>query len=488
MATLNQDWLRHYPSRLRTLLAEVIRAGGAPCYVAGGAVRDWLLGIAAQDLDFAVPAGAIPLARQLAKRLGGAFVLLDAEEEAARVVWQQYCLDFTSFREQSRTIEEDLGRRDFTVNAMAVALAPDGKGLAPPYTLIDPTGGGADLAARLIRHAAPATFRRDPLRLLRAYRFQATLGFALAPATVRQIEEERALIRETATERVAYELDRLLATPVAAMVLGDMAASGLLFEVLPELQPGVGMAQPASHHLDVFAHGLRTVACVAEVGADPGRFFPQPTALIDYLADAHHRLHLAWAALFHDVGKPASFALREGRITFYNHDRTGRELFDQAADRLRFSREKRDCIGRLIAHHMWPFHLNNARLKTGITPRACLKLIKAIGAELSGLFLLAMADSLAGEGPGKPAGMEASLAELYGEVMQVYETRIRPVLGGPLLLNGHDLQALFSLPPGPLLGAMLRELEQAQVEGAVRDRQEAIAWVRRFLAAQAGEK
>ncbi|HSR37132.1 MAG TPA: hypothetical protein VLL73_08120, partial [Desulfurivibrionaceae bacterium] len=126
MATLDQDWLKRYPARLRNALAELIRAGSGPWYVTGGAVRDWLLGTAPQDLDFTVPAEAIPLARRLARRLGGAFVVLDAEEEAARVVWQGYCLDIASFREGTQTIAEDLGRRDFTINSLAVVLAADG--------------------------------------------------------------------------------------------------------------------------------------------------------------------------------------------------------------------------------------------------------------------------------------------------------------------------------------------------------------------------
>ncbi|MFZ5761586.1 MAG: CCA tRNA nucleotidyltransferase [Thermodesulfobacteriota bacterium] len=489
MTTLEQDWLRHYPSRLRAALGEVVAASGAPWYVAGGAVRDWLLGNAARDLDFTVPAGAVSLARRLAKGLGGAFVLLDAEEEAARVVWQGYTLDLASFREGSRTIEEDLTRRDFTINALAVAMAPAEGALAPPYALIDPSGGVADLAARLIRHPAAAAFRRDPLRLLRAYRFQATLGFALAPETARQIEAEREFIRRSAPERIAYELDRILAAAAgAAPVLEGMAASGLLFEVLPELRPGVGMAQPSSHHLDVFGHGLRAVACLAEICAEPGRFFRDPSPLVAYLADARRRLHLAWAALLHDVGKPVRFALRDGRITFYNHDHAGREISDQVALRLRFSRERRERVGRLIGHHMWPFHLSNARRKNPLTPRACLRLIRAIGDDLPGLFLLAMADSLAGEGPGKPADTEAALADLYNEVLVVYEARVRPVLSGPPLLTGHDLQALFGLAPGPRLGILLRGLEGARVAGTVRNRDEAVAWVRRELAILGGEK
>lgn len=488
-ASLEQDWLATYPDTLRAALAAVVRGSDQPFYVAGGAVRDWVLGRAPRDLDLTVARQAIPLARDLAHSLGAAFVLLDEREGAARVVWQGYTIDFSQFRDGALTIADDLIKRDFTVNALAVAVAGDGAGLLAPYSIIDPAGGLADLAAGLIRVPAPESFRRDPLRLLRAFRFQACMGFVIEPDTARQIVVECREIQRAAAERIACELDLIMAAPGAAIVVEAMAASGLLFAVLPELRAGVGMEQPASHHLDVFRHGLRTLECLEDVTRDPGCFFPgQKSLLVSYLADEGRVLALKWAALFHDVGKPVSFAMRQGRITFYNHDRSGRSLFDGVARRLRFSRQKNERIGRLIAHHMWPFHLNNARRKTGITARACLRLVKSIGNDLPGLFLLAMADSLAGAGVGKPSGMEASLAELYQEVAALYDQRIKPVLASPLLLNGHDLRNVFGLTPGPLFRRLLDELEKAQVEWAVRSREQAIHWVERYLADHPGEK
>ncbi|HWH72256.1 MAG TPA: hypothetical protein VNT26_23035, partial [Candidatus Sulfotelmatobacter sp.] len=142
-----------------------------------------------------------------------------------------------------------------------------------------------------------------------------------------------------------------------------------------------------------------------------------------------------------------------------------------------WSKEETRRVAQLIELHMWPFHLLNARRKTGVTPKACLRLVKAAGDELPGLFLLAMADSLAGAGAGKPAEMEQDVAALYDQVEEVYRLRIKPVLEQPRLLTGHDLQTLFTLPPGPLIGRLLEELEQAQVAGEAATREEAVQWL-----------
>lgn len=495
---LAQDWLAAYPAPLRQALAELLAAGAhgerrqaavstrerlpLPCYIAGGAVRDWRLGRLAHDLDFTLPSGAAAFARRLAARLGGAFVLLDEDEDVARVVWQGLELDFSAFRQGSDTIEEDLARRDFTINALAVEVDPVSGGLRAPWLIIDPTAGLADLAAGIIRPAGSAALADDPLRLLRAYRFRAELGFAIEPAAVALIQATATAIQRVAVERIRQEFDRIMAAPQGAAVVAEMAATGLLYAIIPELAAGAGMAQPSSHHLDVAGHALETLARMEAVLADPAHFFPaEHEELLAYLAAPDRLVMLNWAALLHDLGKPAAHRLRQGRITFYNHDRLGAELGRQVAERLRFSRERRNAIGRLIGHHMWPFHLNNSRRKTGITARACLRLIKSIGDDLPGLFLLAMADSLAGQGPQKPAGMEADLAEIYREIMLAARQRVRPLLARPPLLNGHDLQRLFGLAPGPGLARLLSGLQKAQVEGLVNSRQEAESWVAKTI-------
>jgi len=477
---LTQDWLQTYPEELRRALGRVAQRSGQPMYVAGGPVRDWLLGVAAKDLDFTVPKGAVLCAREVSAMLGGTFVLLDEAEDVARVVWQGITLDFSGFRNQTTTIEDDLGQRDFTINAMAVPLAPQTGGLVE-RTVIDPLGGVADLAQKLIRTPTVANLLADPLRLLRAYRFSATLGFAIDSQTEAAIAAHGELLVEAAMERVAYELGLIMASPRAWQTVSRMANGGLLWVVFPELVAGRGLVQPVSHHLDVFEHSLEALRCLEDILSKPEAYFPGQGALFSGMAQGKLAALLKWAALFHDLGKPETHRLVEEKITFYNHDQAGAAIFEGIAERLHWPKDDRNRVSRLIALHMWPFHLSNARLRTGISRKACLRLVKAVGDDLAGLFLLAMADSLAGQGVGKPEGMEENLAALLREVHGVYEEYIQPVFANPPLVTGHDLIAVFALEPGPIFKEILDGLVVAQVEGQVSDREQALAWIKIFL-------
>ena len=477
---LTQDWLQTYPEKLRQALSQVAQRSGQPMYVAGGPVRDWLLGVAAKDLDLTVPVGAVACAREVSGLLGGAFVLLDEGEDVARVVWQGITLDFSGFRNHTTTIEDDLGQRDFTINAMAVPFDPE-TGTLAGRTVIDPFGGVADLAQKLIRTPAVANLLADPLRLLRAYRFAATLDFAIDLQTETAIGVHGERLIDPAMERVAYELGLIMASPRAWQTISRMANSGLLWVVFPELVPGRGLDQPASHHLDVFQHSLEALRCLEDILLDPERYFPGQGGLFSEMAQGKGAVLLKWAALFHDLGKPETHRLVEEKITFYNHDQAGAALFEAIAERLHWPKDDRNRVARFIALHMWPFHLSNARLRTGISRKACLRLVKAIDDDLAGLFLLAMADSLAGQGPGKPEGMEENLAALLREVHGVYEEYIQPVFSNPPLVTGHDLIAVFALQPGPVFKDIIDGLVVAQVEGLVTDREQALAWVKIFL-------
>ncbi len=478
---LTQDWLQTYPAELRQVLGQVAQGSGRPIYVAGGPVRDWLLGVAAKDLDFTVPKGAVACAREVSSLLGGTFVLLDEGEDVARVVWQGITLDFSGFRNQTSTIEDDLGQRDFTINAMAVPLA-HGTGTLAALTVIDPTGGVTDLAQKRIRTPALANLLADPLRLLRAYRFAATLNFAIETQTEKAIVLHGELLTEAAMERVAYELGLIIASPRAWQTVSRMAQSGLLWVVFPELVAGRGLTQPASHHLDVLEHSLEALRCLEKILLEPEVYFPGQGDLFREAVPGKRAALLKWAALFHDLGKPETHRLVAEKITFYNHDQVGAAIFEAIAERLHWPKDDRNRVARLIGLHMWPFHLSNARLRTGISRKACLRLVKAVGDDLAGLFLLAMADSLAGQGVGKPEEMEENLAALLCEVHGVYEEYIQPVFANPPLVTGHDLIGFFALEPGPVFKEILDGLVVAQVEGQVTDREQALAWVKMFLA------
>ncbi len=479
---LEKNWLNEYPRTVRLALKKL--AGRCrELYVTGGAVRDWLGGSMANDLDFAVAGDGIAAARFFAAETAGVFVLLDEQEGVARVVVNGLSVDIASFREGTANIIDDLSRRDFSINAMAVAVDPETGTLLAPFTLLDPLGGAADLEQGLVRAVSAEVFENDPLRLLRAYRFAACLSFPIEPQTEGWIEANSNLLTRPAPERICYELEAIMASERAAYTFTQMNEVGLLAEMFPELLEGVGLEQPASHHLDVFNHNLAALAAIESIIVDPAVHFPEHAIHFqDYLAVAKHPVLLKWAALFHDLGKPETQGTREdGRTTFYNHDRAGAAIFTAIGHRLRWSREHLQTVAKLIELHMYPFHLSNAMQNTGITPRACLRLVKAAGDDLPGLFLLAMADSLASQGPLRPPTMEENLADLYDRVDKVYRESIQPVLSGPPLLNGHDLKEM-GLEPGPIFGQIMDGIEQARVAGEIEDREEAMVWVRGFLA------
>ncbi len=475
-----------YPPRLVKALVQVAAARSLDCYIIGGTVRDWLLDRTPGDLDLTVPVNAVACCRSLIAQLGsGTFVPLGcSDEDAGRVVWQGLTIDFSSFRLGAPTIEADLCLRDYTVNAMGVALLSLVEAGPAAPRVIDPLGGLHDLEQKILR-ACPDAFGADPLRMLRGYRLSATLGFHLEEATKREIGQHVELIRRVSVERISHELDLIMASDRAHAVMAEMAASGLLWQVIPELACGVGMAQPVSHHLDVFAHSLAALGCMEEIMAAPERFYPECAAgMQEYMAQPGMKIRLKWAALLHDVGKPVTMTVRDdqdGRITFYGHDQTGKKLALKLGRGLKWSNAMREGVAALIGMHMQPFHLCNVRRKKPLSRKACLNLCRKAGDDLLGLFMLAMADSLAGKGEEKPPAMETELSGLLMEILTIYEEHIQPALTGPRLITGQDLIAAFALQPGPLFAKILHDLELAQIEGKVLSRQEAHRWVQQYL-------
>ncbi len=470
------------PAWLRGHLAGLLPREEAALYLTGGVVRDLLLGLAPADIDLTVPAGARDLAGRLASRTGGAYVELGRDEDAARVVCKGVIVDCSSFRAGAADIETELTLRDLTVNALALRIdpllmGPEGEG-DQSLPVIDPTGGLRDLEGGLIRMAGPDSFRADPLRLVRVFRFAASLGFTVEPHTLEMVRLQRALLAAPAPERIAHELDLIMASSRAHRAIAAMAETGLLWEIVPELRAGVGMDQPASHHLDVFGHSLEALGQMERLVASPGAYFPDDGGRIAaHVASGRNRVRLLWAALLHDLGKPPTCAVKEdrgGRITFYNHDRAGVNLFRQVARRLRWSNEDTERVAGLIGEHMRPFHLANVARASALTLRAAIRMVRAAGDDLPGLFLLAMADALAGQGPMRIEDMEEELARLYRHLETVRVEHVAPVQAGPPLLTGRDLIERLGLVPGPLFREILTAVEEARMEGSVRTFDEAL--------------
>jgi poly(A) polymerase len=223
---------------------------------------------------------------------------------------------------------------------------------------------------------------------------------------------------------------------------------------------------------------------MVKVQQDPhGYFFKYAEVLEDYIANDRHRVQLLWAALFHDLGKPSTVTVdddRGGRITFYNHDQAGAELVEGVARRLKWSSIDTRAVAGLVGLHMRPFHLGNVQRQGELSLKACLRLVRLVGPDLPGLFLLSMADALAGLGEGRPEEVENEVATLFARMEDVRRDHVEPVRSGPPLLTGQDLIDELDLEPGPLFKKILDAVEEAHMVEQTMSRKKALELARSF--------
>jgi poly(A) polymerase len=459
---------------LRTL---VECARGEPVYLVGGGIRDVLLARPTADLDVATPSGSLGLARHLADLTGGTFVGLDRERGVARVVVRvdesPLQLDVSDFR--GPTLEDDLRGRDFTVDALAVPLDELLRlGSAP---IVDPSGGLHDLARRRLRPAGPGVIEDDPLRALRGLRLEAQLGFRLDAAAVRIVRRVAPALTHVAVERVAQELIEILRTPRSGAVLRRADRVGVLPVVLPELGPMRGMSQPAPHRFDVLEHSLRAVAATDRLLVGIARL-PGGELLAAHLAEElggtiRRGEVLKLAALLHDVAKPESRALVEGRLRFFGHDHAGAARVRVVGERLRLPTRAVRLLETLVRHHLRVMHLEQAGV---VTRRARYRFFRDLGEAAQDLLLLSLADAAALDGSSPFAVWRRS--RLVRDLMAGLPEERSASATAPLL-RGHDVMAAFGIQPGPEVGRLLTRAREAQDLGLVTTRDEALAYLQR---------
>lgn len=469
------------------VLAEILPLT-LPAYVVGGAVRDLLLSrLVVEDLDLAVPSGALAAARELASRLGGAFVALNEERGAGRVVIKakarEYQVDLTDFR--GSTLEADLRGRDFTVNAIAVplwSLVREGK-----VPVVDPTGGMADLARRRLRLAGPRAFDEDPLRVLRGVRLGAELGFVLDAEAKRAARRVAPKLTSVAPERIREELARLLDLPSASRGLRELDRLGLLEALLPEIGPMKSSSQPPPHRFSVWEHSLKTVEAVEELLESLSALAPYGDQLaahvVEPLGDGLTRRHvLKLAALFHDIAKPQTRRVLDGQIRFIGHDLEGAAVARAIGKRFRLSGRAVDALERLVRHHLRPMHLGQV---VEVTRRARYRFFRDLGEEARDLLLLALADAAAVRGDSPLDVWRGPGGRLVADLLRGWEED-RVQVAAPPLLRGEDVMAAFGIPPGPEVGRLLTLAREAQDLGVVTTREEALAHLGRVRATAGG--
>jgi poly(A) polymerase len=487
------------PSRFPPLvkrLGEYFASTGTPAYLVGGVVRDALMHRHTGDIDLAVAGRTRQVGSELAEMLSGRSVILDEAREIVRVAVPDGGGQIIDLTPLSDGIQEDLSRRDFTLDATALSIQ-DACAQGPGVQLIDPYGGVADMEAGVIRAMSPSVFAADPARLMRAPRLAAQLRFRIERETAESIRRNASLLGAVAPERVREELLKLLAEPSAASWLRLLDDLWLLCLVIPELTEARGVTQPREHYWDVLDHSIETAGQLERVlpvshrvagdfAADTAPRFP---AMDEYFAreagDGHNRLTmLKLAGLLHDIAKPATRTVdASGRIRFLGHQKRGAEMAAEILGRLRLSRRGIGLVSGMVEHHLRPGQMSHrGELPTA---RAVYRYYRDVGDAAIDTLYLNMADYLAARGPLLRREEWADYCRTIDHVLHE-----GPVPGeqerAPRLVNGHDIIKTFSLAPGPKIGALLELVREAQASGEIASRDEAIQLVKSTLSSGGG--
>lgn len=439
MNAIDKEIPEHVRAVIRTL-----RGASHEGYVVGGGLRDLLLGRPVSDWDVSTDARPEDVIALFKKT-----VPTGAAHGTVTVVTANGNVEVTAYRKEgpytdSRRpdtvefigdIREDLSRRDFTVNAMAY----------DPFErlLVDPFGGRADLAGKLIRAVGEPLerFSEDALRPLRAIRLAATLDFEIEAKTYAAIGALNDNLARVSSERVRDELMKILRADRPSVAIEMMRESSLLPYILPELDEAYGVPQNRHHAYDVYFHSLMT--CDAASAEKP---------------------LVRLAALLHDIGKPATKEEIRGDATFYNHQMIGAEMADLAMRRLKFSRAEREHVVNLIRHHMF-----NYSSEWG--DAAIRRFIRKVGEEnLADLFDLRIADRL---GNGLKQGFPVNVEEMRARVESVLRAE-QALKVSDLKVDGSDVTRELRVKPGPVVGKVLSNLLEAVLDDPSLNKRETL--------------
>lgn len=490
-----------YPLEFPTILQKIADAlpPDLPVYLVGGAVRDALLQRKIHDLDFILPDNAVKISREIANRLGAAFFPLDDENDTGRVILisqdgSRFTLDFAARR--GADLESDLRARDFTYNAMAVDVHQ-------PQAILDPLGGAADLLAKQVRVCSPGAFSSDPVRILRAIRQAAGLGFRILPETRALMRDAAPLIPRISSERLRDELFRLLDGPRVAASIRALDILGALRYVLPEMEALKGVDQSPPHQEDVWDHTLNVVHQLEIVlGALAPEYNPEIAAnlylgrmvlrlgryrqqLGEHFADQLNtdrplRPLLFLAALYHDIGKPETRRVgADMMVHFYGHDEVGGAITHKRGQVLRLSNPELDRLVLIVRGHLRPVLLE----KDGTLPtrRAVYRFYREFGMAGIDICILALSDFLGTYGSALPQDKWEHHLIMIRCLLEAWWERPHDQVTPPVLVNGYDVMKECGIPPGPRVGVILEAIREAQAVGQVATREQAIDLARKIL-------
>jgi tRNA nucleotidyltransferase/poly(A) polymerase len=482
--------------KVRELLSE------QEIYLVGGAVRDMLLNRISHDLDFALPSNGIALARRVANALNADFMSLDQERDTGRVIVTESdgtrtFLDFATYR--GKDLEEDLRARDFTINAIAF----DPRTL----TLLDPLNGASDLRFKILRACSGTSLSDDPVRILRAVRLAAAFEFKIEGETRKAMKEAASSLPRISVERQRDELFKILEGPRPDASLRALEMLGVFPYLLPELPALKGVEQSPPHVYDVWEHTLSVLGHLENILAAlaPGYNADNTNDLFTGLltlrigrfreqfarhfaaslnTDRSVRAALFFAALYHDVQKPATKSVESGwRIRFFDHDVQGAAVAEERARTFNLSNDEVERIRLIIQHHM-RFHFFTSRLegdKQEPSRKAIYRFFRDTRKASSDLVLLGLADLRGTQGATLKQETWTAALDVARILLENYWEKPQETVSPPRLLDGNELMTELGLAPGRVVGQLLEAIREGQATGKVENRAQAVAFAREYL-------
>jgi len=466
-------------------------------YLVGGVLRDALLGRISHDYDFAVPKNAVDTARRVAFTLRADFYVLDEAFDTARVIvspvdGERDVLDFAAFR--GVDLDSDLRGRDFTINALAYDLRTQ--------TILDPLDGASDLRSKIIRVCSETSLQDDSIRILRAVRQAAAFEFRRDPGTRKAMKQAVSLLPKVSPERQRDELFKIFEGPHPNTALRALEILGVFPYLLPELSVMKGVEQSAPHVKDVWEHTLSVIQHLEGILAvlAPGynaektndmftglltiRLGRYREQLIRHFnqqlnADRSMRALLFFAALYHDVSKPATkSAGGDGRIRFFGHEINGSAVAAERAHSLNLSNDESKRLEIIIANHM-RFHFFTHRMsaeKKEPSRKAIYRFFRDVGEAGVDLVLLGLADLRGTHDHTLTEETWRAALDVARILLENYWEKPDETVAPPHLLNGHDVIKEYNLEQGPIVGRVLEAIREAQATGKVTTRGEALAF------------
>ncbi|MEO0304654.1 MAG: hypothetical protein ABIM64_05265 [candidate division WOR-3 bacterium] len=351
----------------------------------------------------------------------------------------------------AKSLNDDLKRRDFTINSIAM----DKNG-----NIIDPHRYKKDLEKKIIKVTNQNSFKDDPLRILRAFRFKYELDFKFSKGIKKLIFENRDLLKKVAKERISFELKKILSYENGASIFKDLKDYGILETIFPEIEKTKNFVHHKFKSKYLLNHLINTVFAVKKIS---NQNIPNEWKV--YLKKYYFEVYLA--SFFHDIKKPESFKMLNKRQTFFNHDLLSSIYIEKVLkESLKLSNEETKRIQKLVKNHMRPHYLLNSK---NLTEKGLYKILKDSGEDLEGLFLVSMADQLSSEGI-----FDERYIKLYKDI-KLFEKKIKDKKIN--FITGKDILEKFKIKPGPLVGKMIKEGNYFAIKNSITDKEKILSYL-----------